>query len=88
MTLIRNKYQILSHRTIGKIAYLLRKIALSLSGQTPYSAWRRTIVQQIFIIYSCYNSLIVAVIGMFLIRFAGAYTAAAAETVSNTTIIA
>jgi hypothetical protein len=47
-----------------------------------------SIVQQIFIIYSCYNSLIVAVIGMFLIRFAGAYTAATAETVSNTTIIA
>ncbi len=32
--------------------------------------------------------MIVAVIGIFLIRFTGAYTAATAETMSNTTIIA
>lgn len=45
-------------------------------------------IPQFFIYCSYYKSLIVSVIAMFRIRFAGAYTAAAAETVSNTTIIA
>jgi len=38
--------------------------------------------------YALLGLYIVAVIGMFLIRFAGAYTANAAETISNTRIIA